>query len=56
MSFESLHEWLLTLAVRLQGKYKFQAWKKLHESGITPAEAQKKYVEFVESLKQKYNL
>ncbi|KAL1992134.1 hypothetical protein VTN49DRAFT_4166 [Thermomyces lanuginosus] len=45
-----------TWGFNFKGKYKFQAWKKLHESGITPAEAQKKYVEFVESLKQKYNL
>lgn len=43
-------------AVRPQGKYKFQAWKKLHESGIIPAEAQKRYVELVGKLRQKYNL
>ena len=39
-----------------EGKAKLSAWKKLAETGITPAEAQKKYVELVESIKQKYGL
>ncbi|KAL7916027.1 acyl-CoA-binding protein [Trichoderma velutinum] len=40
----------------LKGKAKHSAWKTAYEEeGITdPAEAQKKYVEFVEELKSKY--
>ncbi|MCJ1304741.1 hypothetical protein MMC08_007554 [Hypocenomyce scalaris] len=34
-----------------KGKYKYNAWKKVHEEGITVEEAQKKYVELVEKLK-----
>lgn len=37
-----------------QGKYKYDQWKKEVESGMTPAEAQKKYVELVGNFKSKY--
>ncbi|EHK22293.1 uncharacterized protein TRIVIDRAFT_186381 [Trichoderma virens Gv29-8] len=39
----------------LQGKAKLNAWKAAVEEGITdPADAQEKYVAFVESLKPNY--
>ncbi|KAL1982876.1 hypothetical protein VTN96DRAFT_804 [Rasamsonia emersonii] len=33
---------------------KWNAWKKVVDDGITPTEAQKKYIELVEELKAKY--
>ncbi|KAL1976804.1 hypothetical protein VTN31DRAFT_3086 [Thermomyces dupontii] len=39
-----------------EGKAKLAAWKKVAETGITPAEAQKKYIKLVENIKQKYGL
>jgi diazepam-binding inhibitor (GABA receptor modulating acyl-CoA-binding protein) len=35
-----------------QGKAKRTAWQKLLDEGVTPAEADKKYVELVEELKK----
>jgi diazepam-binding inhibitor (GABA receptor modulator, acyl-CoA-binding protein) len=35
-----------------QGKYKRNAWKKLVDEGLTPEDAQKKYVDLVEQLKK----
>ncbi|KAI9718174.1 MAG: hypothetical protein M1828_006806 [Chrysothrix sp. TS-e1954] len=40
----------------MQGKYKRQEWEKVVKEGVTPEEAQKKYVEFVETLKEKIGL
>lgn len=37
-----------------QGKAKYNAWKKESDAGTTAEAAQKKYVELIESLKQKY--
>jgi len=37
-----------------KGKYKYNAWKKIVEEGVTPEEAQKRYVELIEKLKEKY--
>ncbi|MCJ1444315.1 MAG: hypothetical protein MMC23_004816 [Stictis urceolatum] len=34
------------------GKYKYNAWKKEVEAGLTPADAQKKYIELVEAKKK----
>ncbi|KEQ67597.1 acyl-CoA-binding protein [Aureobasidium melanogenum CBS 110374] len=38
----------------LKGKAKRNAWQKLVDEGVTPEEAQKKYVALVESLKKKH--
>ncbi|MCJ1370571.1 hypothetical protein MMC20_001784 [Loxospora ochrophaea] len=38
----------------LKGKYKYQAWQKLNEEGVTPQESQTKYVALVEQLKGIY--
>ena len=38
----------------LQGKAKRGAWEKVAKEDLSPEEAQKKYVELVESLKEKY--
>ncbi|KAI9812843.1 MAG: hypothetical protein M1832_006464 [Thelocarpon impressellum] len=38
----------------LKGKAKQKAWQKIVDEGVTPEEAQAKYVELVESLKEKY--
>ncbi|KAG9994830.1 hypothetical protein KCU78_g18240, partial [Aureobasidium melanogenum] len=37
-----------------QGKAKRNAWQKLVDEGVTPEDAQKKYVALVESLKKKH--
>jgi 6-phosphogluconolactonase/glucosamine-6-phosphate isomerase/deaminase len=37
-----------------QGKAKKRAWQKIVDEGVTPTEAEEKYVELVESLKSKY--
>ncbi|KAI0111448.1 acyl-CoA-binding protein [Daldinia grandis] len=37
----------------LKGKYKYQAWQKVADEGISPAEAQERYVKLVETLKEK---
>lgn len=37
-----------------QGKAKRNAWQKLVDEGVTPQDAQKKYVALVESLKKKH--
>ncbi|GKZ19793.1 hypothetical protein AbraIFM66951_010790 [Aspergillus brasiliensis] len=36
------------------GKYKYNAWKKLLDEGVTPEQAQERYIAFVEELKTKY--
>ncbi|OTA94279.1 hypothetical protein M434DRAFT_394834 [Hypoxylon sp. CO27-5] len=38
----------------LKAKYKYQAWQKLVDEGVTPEDAQKRYVKKVEELKEKY--
>ncbi|KAG9821639.1 hypothetical protein KCU63_g17476, partial [Aureobasidium melanogenum] len=38
----------------LKGKAKRNAWQKLVDEGVTPEDAQKKYVALVESLKKKH--
>ncbi|KAF3061953.1 putative acyl-CoA-binding protein [Daldinia childiae] len=38
----------------LKNKYKYQAWQKLVDEGISPADAQDRYVKLVETLKEKY--
>ncbi|KAI9691272.1 MAG: hypothetical protein M1820_009803 [Bogoriella megaspora] len=38
----------------LKGKAKYGHWEKLHNDGVKKADAEKKYVELVNSLKQKY--
>lgn len=38
----------------LQGKAKKNAWKKVVDDNLKPADAQKKYVDLVESLKKKH--
>lgn len=38
----------------LKAKYKYQAWQKLVDDGVTPEEAQERYVKKVEELKGKY--
>lgn len=40
--------------IDLTGKAKYNAWKKVVDEGVTPEDAQKRYVELVESLKTKY--
>ncbi len=37
-----------------QGKSKYNAWKKEVDAGTKPEAAQKKYVEFVEKLKNEH--
>ena len=37
-----------------QGKAKRNAWQKLVDEGVSPSDAQKKYVALVESLKTKH--
>ena len=37
-----------------QGKAKKRAWQKIVDEGVTPTEAEEKYIELVESLKSKY--
>ncbi|KAK4938119.1 hypothetical protein LTR10_021359 [Elasticomyces elasticus] len=38
----------------LKGKAKFKAWQKEADAKTTPAAAEKKYIDLVESLKSKY--
>jgi diazepam-binding inhibitor (GABA receptor modulating acyl-CoA-binding protein) len=38
----------------LKGKAKYNAWKKVADEGVTPEEAQTKYVELVERMKTEY--
>ena len=38
----------------LQGKYKYNAWKKIVDEKVTPEQAQTKYVDLVEKLKKAY--
>lgn len=38
----------------IQGKAKKNAWKKVHDEGVSPEDAQKRYVELVEKLKEKH--
>ncbi|KXX76335.1 Acyl-CoA-binding protein [Madurella mycetomatis] len=38
----------------LKGKAKYNAWKKVVEDGITPEQAQEKYVAKIEEMKTKY--
>lgn len=40
--------------VTKQGKAKRKAWEKLVNEKVSPADAQKKYVALVESLKKKH--
>ena len=45
----------LTSYVLLQGKYKYNAWKKVAtEENLSPADAQKKYVGLIEQHKKSY--
>ncbi|EDN05077.1 acyl CoA binding protein family protein [Histoplasma capsulatum] len=37
-----------------KGKYKHSSWKKLVDEGLSPEDAQIKYVELIEKLKEKY--
>ncbi|OJD15561.1 hypothetical protein AJ78_04184 [Emergomyces pasteurianus Ep9510] len=37
-----------------KGKYKYSAWKKVADEGLSAEDAQKKYVALIEKLKQKY--
>ena len=37
-----------------QNKYKYQAWQKLVDEGVSASDAQERYVKLVESLKEKY--
>ncbi|ODH51312.1 hypothetical protein GX48_02552 [Paracoccidioides brasiliensis] len=37
-----------------KGKYKYNAWKKIAEEGLSAEEAQEKYVSLVEKFKEKY--
>lgn len=37
-----------------QGKAKYAAWKKVADEGISSEEAQKRYVAFIETMKEKY--
>jgi hypothetical protein len=39
---------------RLKGKAKKNAWQQLVEEGVTPKEAQSRYVTLVEKLKETY--
>ena len=38
----------------LKAKYKYNAWQKLADDGLSPEEAQERYVKKVEELKGKY--
>lgn len=38
----------------LQNKAKYNAWKKLVEDGVTPEQAETKYIALIEELKTKY--
>ncbi|KAI1386695.1 acyl-CoA-binding protein [Hypoxylon trugodes] len=38
----------------LKNKYKYQAWQKLVDEGVTPEDAQERYVKKVEELKKTY--
>ncbi|KAI1102372.1 putative fatty acid binding protein [Jackrogersella minutella] len=38
----------------LKAKYKYQAWQKIVDEGISPEAAQERYVKLVEELKEKY--
>ncbi|KAF2484896.1 acyl-CoA-binding protein [Neohortaea acidophila] len=38
----------------LKGKAKKGAWKKIHDEGVSAEDAQKRYVELVEKLKEKH--
>jgi diazepam-binding inhibitor (GABA receptor modulating acyl-CoA-binding protein) len=38
----------------LQGKAKYNAWKKVVDDSVTPDAAQEQYVKLVEELKEKY--
>ncbi|KAI5865156.1 acyl-CoA-binding protein [Durotheca rogersii] len=38
----------------LKGKYKYQAWQKLVDEGLSAEAAQERYVKKVEELKEKY--
>ncbi|KAL9117717.1 MAG: hypothetical protein Q9187_005745 [Circinaria calcarea] len=40
--------------VKLEGKAKYNAWKKVNDAKVTPAEAQKKYVELYKKIKSDY--
>ncbi|RMD41672.1 hypothetical protein DV735_g3442, partial [Chaetothyriales sp. CBS 134920] len=40
----------------LKGKAKYNAWKKEVDSGITAEQAEKRYIELVETLKSKYGV
>ncbi|MCJ1283187.1 hypothetical protein MMC26_002514 [Xylographa opegraphella] len=41
-------------AFDFQAKYKYNAWKKMVDEGVTSTQAQQQYVKFVEELKPKY--
>ncbi|KAI9882305.1 MAG: hypothetical protein M1823_005948 [Watsoniomyces obsoletus] len=41
-------------AFDLKGKAKKRAWQKIVDEGVTPSEAQTRYVELVETLKNNY--
>ena len=45
---------ILLLIVYTQGKYKYNAWKKVVEDKTSPEDAQKKYVTLVTKLKGTY--
>ncbi|KAH9891453.1 putative fatty acid binding protein [Xylariomycetidae sp. FL2044] len=38
----------------MKGKFKLQAWQKIVDEGITPEEAQDRYVKKIETMKEKY--
>lgn len=38
----------------LKGKYKYKAWEKIVQEGVTPADAETKYIAFVEEMKKKH--
>jgi len=40
---------------QFEARYKYKAWKELVDQGMKPAEAQAKYIAFVEELKPKYH-
>jgi len=46
------HDWHVSF--HNQGKAKRNAWQKLVDEGVSPSDAQKKYVALVESLKKKH--
>ncbi|KKZ66648.1 diazepam-binding inhibitor (GABA receptor modulator, acyl-CoA-binding protein) [[Emmonsia] crescens] len=37
-----------------KAKYKYNAWKKLADEGLSAEDAQKQYIELIEKFKQKY--